>query len=121
LSLEGRSKRNRKARHAEVGIVNEGEAIRDPKTQSFEKQETALQEIENQPEEDTVGEPGIAESFIPIWGSGRKAVHHLQKGNWSYGVFFAALAVLDVFLVKRIASAGLKLLANGSARPVMIR
>ena len=103
-----------KEQHAEVGIVYEGEAIREP--------ESDLQEIGNHPEEDdTVGEPGFAESFIPIWGPGRTAVHHLQKSNWSCGIFFAALAVLDVFLVKAIAAAGLKLLAKGSARSVMIR
>jgi hypothetical protein len=60
----------------------------------------------------TVGEPGLAESLIPVWGSGRSAVHHFQKGNWGRGLLYTALAVSDVFLLKSIFTAGGKLLLS---------
>jgi RHS repeat-associated protein len=62
-----------------------------------------------------VGAPGMAESFIPIWGSGRAAVHYFQRGNYALAGAYSALAVSDVFLVKSIAVAGLKLTAENAA------
>jgi RHS repeat-associated protein len=47
-----------------------------------------------------VGAPGTAESFIPVWGSGRQAINDFQTGHPYSGTFNAALAVSDVFLVK---------------------
>jgi len=68
------------------------------------------------PEPDgAVGQPDLAESLIPIWGSGRSAVDHFQKGNWGRGILFTALAVSDVFLVKALVTAGGKLLVKGGA------
>jgi hypothetical protein len=55
---------------------------------------------------------------IPIWGSGRTAVHHFQEGNWGRGTLHAALAVSDVFLVKSLVVAGGKLLVKGGAKLV---
>jgi len=44
--------------------------------------------------------PGFAESLIPVWGSGREAIHDFQVGKWGWGAFNTVLAVSDVFLVK---------------------
>jgi hypothetical protein len=63
----------------------------------------------------TVGEPGVAESLIPIWGSGRSAVNHFQQGNYGRGVLYTALAITDVFLVKSLVVGGGKLLVRGGA------
>jgi RHS repeat-associated protein len=69
----------------------------------------------DQDSDNNVGEPGFAESLIPIWGSGRSAVSNFQKGNIGTGIFYAALAVSDVFLVKSLVTAGGKLLIKGAA------
>lgn len=47
-----------------------------------------------------VGAPGPAESFIPVWGSGRQAINDFQTGHPVWGTVNGALAVSDVFLVK---------------------
>ncbi|WP_437827896.1 SpvB/TcaC N-terminal domain-containing protein [Sorangium sp. So ce1153] len=60
----------------------------------------------------TVGEPGLLESLIPIWGSGRSAIHHFQGGNWGRATLYTALAVTDVFLVKSLVTAAGKLFAK---------
>jgi RHS repeat-associated protein len=63
-----------------------------------------------------VTEPGFWEGLIPIWGSGRSAVHHFQEGNWGRGTFYAAMAVTDVFLVKSLVVAGGKLVVGGGLK-----
>jgi len=63
----------------------------------------------------TVGEPGVAESLIPIWGSGRAAVNHFQQGNYGRGAMYTALAITDVFLIKSLVVGGGKLLVRGGA------
>jgi RHS repeat-associated protein len=59
-----------------------------------------------------VGQPGPVEEWIPIWGSGRAAIDDFQNGRWGWGIFNAALAVSDCFLVgtavKAIGKLGLK-------------
>lgn len=52
----------------------------------------------------SVGQPGIAEGMIPVWGSSRAAIDHFQQGNYGWGAFHTAMAVSDVFLVKSIAT-----------------
>lgn len=52
--------------------------------------------------DDTVGEPGLLESLVPVWGSGRSAIHHFQSGNWGRGLLYTGLAVTDVFLLKSL-------------------
>ncbi|GGG59629.1 LamG-like jellyroll fold domain-containing protein [Hymenobacter glacieicola] len=49
-----------------------------------------------------VDEPGTLESAIPVWGSGRQAIHDFQNGNYAWGAFNTAMAVSDVFLVKSL-------------------
>ncbi|HET7505672.1 MAG TPA: SpvB/TcaC N-terminal domain-containing protein [Kofleriaceae bacterium] len=66
--------------------------------------------------QESVGEPGFGESLIPIWGSGRSAIDHFQKGNWVRGSLFTVLAVTDVFLVKSLVTAGGKVLIKGGAK-----
>ena len=60
----------------------------------------------------SVGQPGTLESIIPIWGSGRAAVDDFQNGRWGWGLFNAALAVSDVFLIKSAFTAVGKIVAK---------
>ncbi len=69
----------------------------------------------NDGKEEGVGEPGFAESLIPIWGSGRAAINHFQHGNYVRGTIYSVLAITDVFLVKSLVVAGGKVLAKGGA------
>jgi len=63
-----------------------------------------------QPSPGSVGQPGFAESFIPVWGSGRAAIADFQEGNYGSAAFNAALAASDLFiagtLLKAIAKGG---------------
>jgi len=79
--------------------------------------ETNLEEPQSEVDEDagTVGKPGFAESLIPIWGSGRSAIYHAQKGEWGWAAVDTALAISDVFLMKSLVTAGGKLLVKGGA------
>jgi RHS repeat-associated protein len=60
------------------------------------------------PTDSSIGAPGFAESLIPIWGSGREALNHFQHGNVGRGVFWTAMAVSDIFLVKAVGTAVVK-------------
>jgi hypothetical protein len=64
----------------------------------------------------SVGAPGLGESLIPIWGSGRAAINDFQEGRWGWGLVNTALAVSDVFLVKSLVTAGGKLVVKGGAK-----
>ncbi|HKY21466.1 MAG TPA: SpvB/TcaC N-terminal domain-containing protein [Vicinamibacterales bacterium] len=66
----------------------------------------------------SVGEPGLGESLIPIWGSGRESVNHFQHGRWVRGTFWGVMAVSDVFLVKSLIVGGGKLIFKGGASVV---
>lgn len=66
--------------------------------------------------DDSVGEPGMLESLIPIWGSGRESINHFQHGNYIRGILWGAMAISDIFLVKSIVMGGVKLLARGAAK-----
>ena len=46
--------------------------------------------------------PGFWESLIPIWGTGKEAVHDFECGRWGWGLFNSALAVSDVFVVRSV-------------------
>ena len=85
---------------------------------SSKKEEAKAEEGQEGKKEGSVGQPGTAESMIPIWGSGRAAVDHFQNGNYWQGTFYTAMAVSDVFLVKSIATGlakgGLKLAGSSS-------
>lgn len=61
-----------------------------------------------------VGQPGVWESMIPIWGSVRAAVDDYQNGRYGWAVFNAGLAVSDVFLMKAVV-VGLGKVAAGTA------
>jgi RHS repeat-associated protein len=68
------------------------------------------------PSGSSVSEPGFWEGLVPVWGSGREAVHHFQEGNWVRGTAYTALAVSDVFLVKALVVAGGKLVVQGGVK-----
>ncbi len=57
---------------------------------------------------DDVGAPGFWEGMIPVWGSGRQAVHGFQTGNYLWGTVNTVLAITDVFLIKAIVTAPFK-------------
>ena len=60
----------------------------------------------------SVGQPGLGESLIPVWGSARAAVDDFQNGRWGWGIFNTVMAVTDVFLVKSLVTATGKLVAK---------
>ncbi|KIA92757.1 hypothetical protein OC25_15285 [Pedobacter kyungheensis] len=55
---------------------------------------------EGSPGRKGVGQPGLVESMIPIWGNGRAAIDHYQNGEYWQAAAYSALAVSDVFMVK---------------------
>ena len=63
-----------------------------------------------------VGQPGFAESLIPVWGSGRAMVDDFQNGNYAMGMFNMAMMVSDCFMVgtvvKGVAKFGFKASMN---------
>ena len=60
----------------------------------------------------TVGEPDLLESLIPVWGSGRESVNHFQQGNYGKGLLWGAMAASDIFLVKAVVISGIKLVGR---------
>src|SRR5262249_39581310 len=62
--------------------------------------------------------PGLGESIIPIWGSGKSSVIHFQHGNYGRGIFWGVMAISDVFLVKSLVVGGGKLVIGGIGRAV---
>ena len=74
----------------------------------------------NKAEPSSVGEPGFAESLIPIWGSGRAAINHFQRGEYGWGAVHSALAITDVFLVKSIVTAGGKLIFKSTTQKQLL-
>jgi RHS repeat-associated protein len=77
----------------------------------YRQAERAIEDLAND-----VGAPGFAESLIPVWGSGREAVHSFQTGHWGWGIVHTALAVSDVFLVKSLVTAAGKVAVKGVAK-----
>lgn len=61
----------------------------------------------------SVGQPGTAESLIPVWGSSRAAVDDFQSGRWGWGIFNSIMSVSDVFLIKSAVTAIGKLAVKG--------
>jgi hypothetical protein len=51
----------------------------------------------------SVGHPGLAESIIPVWGSGREVVADFQEGDYAGAALNGALAASDLFLVGSVA------------------
>jgi hypothetical protein len=45
-----------------------------------------------------IGHPGLAESLIPVWGSGREALADLQDRDYVGAALNGGLAVSDIFL-----------------------
>jgi RHS repeat-associated protein len=66
----------------------------------------------------SVGQPGLLESAIPVWGSGRAAADDFQNGRWGWGLFNTALAITDVFLVKSIVTGVGKIVAKSIYKSV---
>ncbi|WP_334513294.1 SpvB/TcaC N-terminal domain-containing protein [Bradyrhizobium sp. AZCC 1693] len=62
----------------------------------------ALAQAEGSTTKGSVGAPGFKESLIPVWGSGRESINHLQEGHYAKSAFWGVLAITDVFLVKSL-------------------
>ncbi|MFL5297365.1 MAG: hypothetical protein ACJ798_13370 [Phenylobacterium sp.] len=60
-----------------------------------------------------VGHPGVAESLVPVWGSGREALADLHDGDYPGAAFNGVMAASDVVLLKALigglAKGGLKM------------
>jgi hypothetical protein len=83
------------------------EQIEDANKQSQE----AVEEFEAQ--KDAVGESGLVEGFIPVWGSGRDAVNSFQTGHWGWGIFHCVMVVVDV------ATLGIGSIVKGAVKGVV--
>jgi RHS repeat-associated protein len=57
-----------------------------------------------------VGAPGLAESFIPVWGSGREAINDFQTGHYVWGTVNGVIAASDAVLI----GYGVKALCKGA-------
>lgn len=75
--------------------------------------EAAPEPAAEEPTDEGVGEPGLVESLVPVWGSGRESINHFQHGNYVRGTFWGVMAVSDVFLVKALVVGAGKLVIRG--------
>lgn len=67
----------------------------------------------------SVGQPGLLESMIPVWGSGRAAVDDFQNGRWGWGIFNSVMVVADVFTLggaSTLVKGGIKLATREAAK-----
>jgi RHS repeat-associated protein len=71
--------------------------------------------VTSKPKNTSVGQPGLGESLIPVWGSARAAVDDFQNGRWGWGIFNSVMAISDVFLIKSAVTAIGKLIVKGTA------
>ena len=56
----------------------------------------------------SVGQPGFAESWIPVWGSGRAAIDDFQNGNYGWAVVNGVLAVAEAAGIGIVVKAALR-------------
>jgi len=56
----------------------------------------------------SVGHPGLAESLIPVWGSGREAVADVLEGDYAGAALNGALAASDLFVGGAVAKGAFK-------------
>jgi hypothetical protein len=70
------------------------------------------------PQVNSVGHPGLVESLIPVWGSGREAVADFQEGDYAGAAINGALAASDLFIAgsiaKGLAKGGFYVVGNGA-------
>lgn len=71
-----------------------------------------FEEIQLDASGEAVKEPGFWEGLIPIWGSGKQAVHDYETGHWAWGTINAALALSDLIGAGIIVKAGYKALSR---------
>lgn len=68
----------------------------------------------------SAGHPGLAESLIPVWGSGREAVADFQEGDYAGAALNGALAASDLFLggslAKGVAKGGFYVAKNAAKK-----
>ncbi|WP_207483088.1 hypothetical protein [Arenibaculum pallidiluteum] len=68
------------------------------------------------PPTSSIGRPGLAESFIPVWGSGREAIADFQEGNYLGAALNAGLAASDLFVAGTLAKAVGKAMGKGGLK-----
>ena len=69
-----------------------------------------------QNELEPIGPPSALEYAVPIWGSGRASINSFQEGQYLSGTFNGAMAMTDFFVVKALATGGVKLAVGGGVR-----
>jgi hypothetical protein len=47
-------------------------------------------------------------------GSAQDSAAEFERGNWGWGIFYGAMAITDVFLIKSLVKGGAKLLGKGA-------
>ncbi|TGE07771.1 polymorphic toxin-type HINT domain-containing protein [Hymenobacter fodinae] len=77
-----------------------------------EEADEALEQAEK--EKNSVGEAGLLEGMIPIWGSGRDLIHSIQTGDK------VGMALNAAFLVWDVASVAAGVLSFGTATAAMM-
>ena len=53
-------------------------------------------------------EVGVAEGFVPVWGSGLEAAYSFQDGDIGWGIAYSGLAISEVFGIGYLRKAGVK-------------
>jgi len=64
----------------------------------------------------SVGAPGFGESLIPVWGSGRSAIHAWQTGDYQSALFWTAFVLLDIAIVGALIRGGVKIIGQGGIK-----
>jgi len=64
----------------------------------------------------SIGDPGFAESLIPIWGSGRSWINAIQNGEWGWATFHGVMAVTDALMVKTLVTIATKAIVKTAAK-----
>ncbi len=88
-----------RGRHTPIGHPGVADALIATIAPPWPLEREVINDIQESP---PVGRPGKAESFIPIWGSGREAVADLQDDDYLGAAFNGGLAMSDVGLVGAI-------------------
>lgn len=83
-------------------------STRPARASSYDPTKSLLPTPEQWSEFTNVGHPGLAESLIPVWGSGREAIADFHDGNLAGGFANTALALSDVFPAKALAGTAIK-------------
>ena len=100
-----------------IEFINSGQMPQPPQASQQVKEtedEAADALLQAELEKNSVGEAGLAEGLIPIWGSGRDLIHAVQTGNK------VGMALNAAFLVWDVVSVAAGVLSFGTATAAMM-